>query len=183
MGVSGNTEQDDLNLYPFVKLVFFLVSGAMLWITIWLTVTDFFSLTTVPIMYVCSTALTFYGKISESREGKKRRNIAVKYSLCILISLILLWAFMSKIPHSGAYLIIGKILFSLIPFVPSYFSIMDYSEENPLTKKAEQRTKKSLEEDLKKQEREKREKAQKQKGDNRQRIKQKIKKNEGKNRE
>ncbi|WP_239257389.1 hypothetical protein [Listeria ilorinensis] len=183
MGNSNSEEQDDLSLYSFLKLCFFLVSGVLLWITIWVNVTDFFSLINAPIMYTCSIGLTFYGKIPQSQDGKWRRNIAVKYSLIVLLLCIVALFVVNKIPFLNIILLIGKVLFSCIPLLPSYFSILDYSEETKTVQRARKRTRANLEEESRKREQERTEKPQRQKGQNREQIKKKIEDNEGKNRE
>lgn len=128
----GDRVQEQENIYSFMKLLFLIASGALLTMTIWMNVTNYTALISAPIMFTCSVGLTFYGKFPKTETSKKRRVTAVKYSLSVLVILILLLVIVGKIPV--ATLLIGKIIFTLIPVWPTIIALLDYSEENEETK-------------------------------------------------
>lgn len=171
MGESDKQAGPDINVYSFMKLVLFLLSGLLLLVTTWTNIGDYTTLVSSPIVYNCSIALTFYGKLPDSCEAGNRRNLAVKYSISIITILIFLLIVVNKIPEYFVILIIGKVLFSCMPVLPSWLAIKDYSEDNKKTNIASKRTKKQLEDKKRNEEKAKKEKAQKDKGESRIQLK------------
>ncbi|HHQ1256609.1 TPA: hypothetical protein ACSLA1_002878, partial [Listeria innocua] len=99
--------------------------------------------------------------------------------ICVFAFLILLILFSDKLASNTIVLYVCKVAFSVIPILPSWYSIKDYSEENAKTKKVSTKVINELVE----QEEKKKLKPLEEKGLNRISIKKKIKDNEGKTKE
>ncbi|MBC8844456.1 hypothetical protein IAI16_31185, partial [Escherichia coli] len=79
--------------------------------------------------------LAFYGKDSKSEQSHNRSVIIIRSYICVFAFLILLILFSDKLASNTIVLYVCKVAFSVIPILPSWYSIKDYSEENAKTKK------------------------------------------------
>lgn len=174
---------EDLNVYLAMKLAILSLTSALLIYNVIFKIDDLTSLISTFLMYVCSTALAFYGKDSFSTSMKKRRKHVVISSIFLVVLLFFLMAISHDIEKFNITIIVCKVIFSMIPIVPLVYSTLDYSEENPKTKKVSARMKKTLKENKTKEEENKFREPQEKKGINRKLIKREVEKNERKNKE
>ncbi|EIL9556549.1 hypothetical protein LML60_002566 [Listeria monocytogenes] len=179
----NNAEWDgsksDTDVYNYLKLVLQILTGVVLLFSIWVRMDNFYSLVSLPIMYVSSTLLAFYGKDAKSEQSHNRSVIIMRSYIVVFAVLILLILFSDKLVDNTIVLYVCKVAFSVIPILPSWYSIKDYSEENAKTKKVSTKVINELVE----QEEKKKLKPLEEKGLNRISIKKKIKDNEGKTKE
>ncbi|EAK8400032.1 hypothetical protein BSL90_06940 [Listeria monocytogenes] len=179
----NNTEWDgsksDIEVYNYFRLVLQILTGLILLGSIWFRMGDFYSLVSLPIMYVSSTLLAFYGKDAKSKQSYDRSVIIIRSYIPILALLILLILFSDILATYIITLYACKVAFSIIPVLPSWYTIKDYSEENTKTKKVSTR----VINELINQEEKKILKPLEEKGISRNRLKKKIEDNEGKNKE
>ncbi|HGI6550949.1 hypothetical protein [Listeria monocytogenes] len=177
----NNTEWDgsksDIDVYNYSRLVLQILTGVVLLGSIWVRMDNFYSLVSLPIMYVSSTLLAFYGKDAKSEQSHKRSVTIIRIYIVIFALLILLILFSDKLVGNVIILYACKVAFSVIPVLPSWYSVKDYSEENSKTRKISS----NVISELVEKEEKKKLKPLEEKGNNRKNMKKKIKDNEGKN--